>query len=875
MKRAAPPVTQRGVALWMLLILIATAGGYLFYRGNNLEFSPSRQRTEVANTLARAKEALIAYAVTDADRPGSLPCPDLITNSAGLSNVPGDGKTDFFTTNICPSYVGWLPWVTLKLPELTDDTGTRLWYVLAPNLRNHSSAQPINSDTAPGLTVDGNTDIAALIIAARAPIGSQSRPSNTPADYLDGENGNGNGNGNDNIYVTGPRSDTFNDEVLIITRQELMAAVEKRIANEVRSCLDQHALSSANTQQRYPWPAPFSAVSQQGRENSLFGRIPATQPTSGPEAALQAVLARLTQTLTLLSTASDGNAQLAALNTLADALLQARNLFDAIFSATNRLKQSADGVLGEMQSLDAAIDLAVANGRIAVSEGSTIRSLSGSTTDTDQATLLLAVAELGLDAFTWQLQQWQATLATTTSATALLSLTTGIADHLAITTSARPDILPSLGAAQSAADVASTSALLATQTPGNPVRLATARTDAATLHSTLNSLQQVIEASHVSVLSGEIRDLRDGLASLNTILSGAASETNLSNLRSALTNAKASVAAITTGIATVSSARNNANTALGSALSASQAGTPDYAAVSTAMSDVLTNLDALRSAIAANEAVDNNVTHSSLNTLIAAYDAARDSFTSVDTRRPRPNQRTITPYAADLDTAAVHIAIWAKTISDNAALVAPLAKANPVGSGTSPGSATVLDSSGYAAASTALSGLQASNGTLAALQAYLASPSSERQAQAIASLAATVAQVSQVISRGNTLDSTLSSSKASASPMLWLAARCDFLLANNTSWWNSNGWSNTLFYQISHPLRSTPGQLSVNASTKLRLVAIAGGRPLAAQNHGTQLAAHFFEGNNADASRNGDATAPVAIFTAAPPSATFNDRLAY
>ncbi len=395
------------------------------------------------------------------------------------------------------------------------------------------------------------------------------------------------------------------------------------------------------------------------------------------------------------------------------------------------------------------------------------------------------------------------------------------------------------------------------------------------MRNTLSSLQQAIEASHVSVLSGEIRDLRDGLASLNAALSGAASEANLNNLRTALANATASVAAIATGIAGVSSARNNATTTLGSALSASQAGSPDYAAVASAMSAVLVSLDTLRAAIATNEAIDNNLTHSSLSPLIAAYDTARDVFSGIDTRRPRPNQRTITPYAVELDTAAVHIAIWAKTISDNAALVAPLAKANPVASGASPGSATVLDSSGYAASNTALNGLQASNGTLAALQAYLASPSSERQAQAIAALAGTVAQVSQVISRGNTLDASLSSSKASASPMLWLATRCDFLLANSTSWWNSNGWSNTLFYQISHPLRSTPGQLSVNTSTKLRLVAIAGGRPLPAQNHGTQLAAHFFEGNNADASRNGDATAPVATFTAGPPSATFNDRLAY
>ena len=199
----------------------------------------------------------------------------------------------------------------------------------------------------------------------------------------------------------------------------------------------------------------------------------------------------------------------------------------------------------------------------------------------------------------------------------------------------------------------------------------------------------------------------------------------------------------------------------------------------------------------------------------------------------------------------------------------------PVASGTSASSAAVLDTSGYAAASSALAGLQASSGTLAALQAYLAAPSAERQAQAIAALAATVNQINQVIGRGNALDALLSSSKASASPIIWLASRCDFLLANTASWWSNNAWSNSLFYQVSHPLRSVPGQLTVNATRNLHVVAIAAGRALSGQNHGTQSVANFLEGSNADASRNGDAASPSLSFTATPPSATFNDRLAY
>ena len=109
MNRRAPPSAQKGVALWMLLILVAMAGGYAFCRSANSQFNSIGQETKVAATLARAKDALIAYAVTDNDRPGSLPCPDLATNNAGFSNTPGDGKHDMFTVNQSTIDVHWLP----------------------------------------------------------------------------------------------------------------------------------------------------------------------------------------------------------------------------------------------------------------------------------------------------------------------------------------------------------------------------------------------------------------------------------------------------------------------------------------------------------------------------------------------------------------------------------------------------------------------------------------------------------------------------------------------------------------------------------------------------------------------------------------------
>ena len=229
------------------------AGGYAFYRSATIGTGRAQQDAKLAATLARAKEALIARAVTDANRPGSLPCPDLITNNAGLSNFPGDGKADMFTLTQCPSYVGWLPWVTLDLPELTDDTGTRLWYALSPELRDDDSAQPINSDRALALRLDGAADIAAIIIrpARRhrqpVPASPTTRPTISTARTATAT-----------IASTFPAckvrpSTTWSSPS---RRQELMAAVDKRVASEVKACLEQHAASAVNTEHTYPWPAP-------------------------------------------------------------------------------------------------------------------------------------------------------------------------------------------------------------------------------------------------------------------------------------------------------------------------------------------------------------------------------------------------------------------------------------------------------------------------------------------------------------------------------------------------------------------------------------------------------------------------------------------
>lgn len=221
---------QAGAALMILVLSLLLASGYLFLYRANQSFGRTERDARTMAALAAAREALIARAAVDANRPGSLPCPDRLTNVP--NNHPGDGIADMLAGSACPSYVGWLPWRTLDLPDLRDSSGERLWYALAPALRDDDSAQPVNNNSATALTLDGRGGIAALIIAPGAALAGKNRPSNDPADYLDGDNGNG-----DSRYVSGPASVTFNDQMIALDTATLFAAVAPRILGEMRAAL--------------------------------------------------------------------------------------------------------------------------------------------------------------------------------------------------------------------------------------------------------------------------------------------------------------------------------------------------------------------------------------------------------------------------------------------------------------------------------------------------------------------------------------------------------------------------------------------------------------------------------------------------------------
>lgn len=227
----SPGRRQSGVVLLGIMLLLLLASGQ-FLIAYASRFANSQERELITGaTLQQARDALIFRATTDENRPGSMPCPDFATNNPG-KNVPGDGVADLLVGNACPSYVGLLPWRTLDLPDLRDASGERLWYVLSPNFRD-SDAVAINNTTVSTLSVDGEGNIAALIIAPGSALTGQSRPSKNPADYLDKQNSLA-AIANGESYFSGPASEAFNDRVAILKTSVLFSAVSQKILAEIR-----------------------------------------------------------------------------------------------------------------------------------------------------------------------------------------------------------------------------------------------------------------------------------------------------------------------------------------------------------------------------------------------------------------------------------------------------------------------------------------------------------------------------------------------------------------------------------------------------------------------------------------------------------------
>jgi type II secretory pathway pseudopilin PulG len=302
-------IGQRGAAMMVMLVIMVLGALAFLVSALGSSTIKTTQLNNSATALAQAKEALIGYAVTYGDTNpnthGYLPCPDANSAIGNEGNEdPNCGVTDANT-------IGRLPWKSLGLPPLHDGSGECLWYAVSGTYKNNpKTSTKMNWDNTGKpkvFSTDGNeiaaNEIVAVVIAPGTVISDNSPAQDrsgavapicggnySPAAYLDNDTTH-NINNSDiaagkfilphDHRANGNVTLTVNDQLVFITRQDIWSAIEKRIAQETRQCLDDYAASNGG---RYPWAAPVTDTTfYVSTPNILFGRLPRHQPIADPD----------------------------------------------------------------------------------------------------------------------------------------------------------------------------------------------------------------------------------------------------------------------------------------------------------------------------------------------------------------------------------------------------------------------------------------------------------------------------------------------------------------------------------------------------------------------------------------------------------------
>jgi hypothetical protein len=317
--------SQRGAAFMVMLVILVMGGTAILVSSFGKATLQIERDQKTADALAQAKEALIGFAVkvevsssdvacaSNCRRPGDLPCPDM--NNDGEAEIQCGNANGSTGQSL---RLGRLPWKTLGLPDLRDGSGEKLWYAVSNNFKNNtrttcnnsSLTGCLNSNTTGTLNVrgsdgnvlhTGNTDSAAVavIIAPGAVLqrqGSgtaQDRSSggiNTASNYLDiatvggitEDNANFTDSSATDGFIQGSILDSngqiiLNDQLLVITQDNIILPVQKRVVAEIKNCLIEYAATPQNNHY-YPWAATRTFVSGTATypdTNDLkFGGIP-------------------------------------------------------------------------------------------------------------------------------------------------------------------------------------------------------------------------------------------------------------------------------------------------------------------------------------------------------------------------------------------------------------------------------------------------------------------------------------------------------------------------------------------------------------------------------------------------------------------------
>src|SRR5262249_18879840 len=151
-RRRAAQSGVAGIALLAILVMGSLYG--ILVAMNTATAELQRKRDEAtAAALRRAKDALIAYAITYSDTHpdeviGYLPCPDNGTQPEGQAAARPCGMARV-------SQLGPLPWKTLDLGPLRDSDGQCLWYAVSGTYKNNPKSNLMNWDTSGQFEVVG------------------------------------------------------------------------------------------------------------------------------------------------------------------------------------------------------------------------------------------------------------------------------------------------------------------------------------------------------------------------------------------------------------------------------------------------------------------------------------------------------------------------------------------------------------------------------------------------------------------------------------------------------------------------------------------------------------------------------------------------
>lgn len=295
---------QNGAALILLVFILAIAMTTYLVKTFNSDRLKVDQEQRVMQNLADAKEALIAWAVSNSINPGQMPYPD----RAGGGGY--DGRSDCLLPNTTFNYnflIGQLPIYGQTAPCISPQTGlgvnsqdahgNRLWYAVSRNLvRKYDTpatnpiinSSIVSNPTYPWLRVldkNGNpisNRVAAVVIAPDDVIGSQSRSNTATRDnFLDqfqiGATMHSNHDydqPNEDFFIVDGLTE-FNDKLVYITIDELMVALEKRVAREVVASLSRYYFdSAANSENRY---YPYATIGTNTCvDGQFYGGLPLT-----------------------------------------------------------------------------------------------------------------------------------------------------------------------------------------------------------------------------------------------------------------------------------------------------------------------------------------------------------------------------------------------------------------------------------------------------------------------------------------------------------------------------------------------------------------------------------------------------------------------